>query len=286
MRHTEGLFDNGCPGGLFYQEWSPESSPAGIVILVHGLAEHSSRYLPIARRLVEAGFAIYTYDQRGHGRSQGQRCYVNDFSELTDDLDRFIRWVRERQPSLPVFLIGHSMGALEAVDYLSHEPAGIAGAVISGIPLRVEASLPRILVRLAGLFSALVPRAGIRKLPSGTISRDSLVVNDYVNDPLVYTGRIPARMGYEVITTVRRVKKRLRLIQAPMLILHGGADRLADPAGSQELYDAATSSSRELYILPECYHEVYNEFCRDEVLDVVIRWMETKTSPLGVAEAV
>jgi alpha-beta hydrolase superfamily lysophospholipase len=276
MRHTEGTFDNGCSGGLYYQVWTPDSPSPGTVILVHGLAEHSGRYQPVAERLVRAGFTVRAFDQRGHGRSPGQRCYVNSFEDLTSDLNQFIQASFENHPGRPLFLMGHSLGALEVAAYLTTRPKDIAGAVISGIPLDIEASLPRILVKLADVFSALVPRLGIRKLPSTTISRESQVVRDYVNDPLVHTGRIPARMGAELMRTVRQTRDKLRRIRAPLLILHGGGDRMAAPAGSRLLYQMAGSSDKELKIMADCYHEVYNEACRDEVLNLVIDWLNRR----------
>jgi alpha-beta hydrolase superfamily lysophospholipase len=273
MSQIEGLFDNGCPPGLFYRARLPEAPPRGVIVLMHGLAEHSGRYDHVVNYLLAQGYAVWTYDQRGHGRSPGQRCYVNSFDDLTGDLAKFVDKVRAAHPGLPLFLLGHSLGALEIADYAASGPAGINGVVLSGLPLNIEHGVSHLLVKLAGVFSKVTPRLGVQKLPSNTLSRDQTVVDDYVNDPLVYTGKIPARMGAELFRVTRSIKSQLAGITVPLLVLHGEHDRMADPSGSQLLFDQAASTDKELHIFPGCYHEIFNEPCRDTVLGVVGEWM-------------
>ncbi|MGI2335483.1 MAG: lysophospholipase [Dehalogenimonas sp.] len=278
MSQFEGLFDNGCAPGLYYSAWLPETTPRAIIILMHGLADHSGRYDNVVNHLLPQGYAVWTFDQRGHGRSPGQRCYVNSFDDLTGDLAKFVDKVRTANPGLPLFLLGHSLGALEAADYATSTPAGIDGVVLSGLPLNIEHGVSHLLVKLAKFFSVLTPRLGVQKLPSDTISRDPKVVEDYVKDPLVYNGKIPARMGAELFRTTRAIKSRLSNITLPILVLHGEHDRMAEPSGSRLLFEKAASTDKELEIFPGCYHEIFNEPCRATVLEVVSTWLNRHTS--------
>lgn len=278
MSQLEGLFDNGCAPGLYYRALLPAAQPRAAVILVHGLAEHSGRYENVINHLLPRGYAVWTYDQRGHGRSPGQRCYVNSFDDLISDLAKFVSKVRTANPGIPLFLLGHSLGALEAADYAASIPTGIDGVVLSGLPLNIEHGVSHLLVKLADIFSVLTPRLGVQKLPSDTISRDRKVVEDYVKDPLVYNGKIPARMGAELFRTTRAIKSRISNITLPILVLHGEHDRMAEPSGSRLLFEKAASTDKELEIFPGCYHEIFNEPCQATVLEVVSSWLNRHTS--------
>lgn len=280
MRHIEGFFDNGCDGGLFFRAWQPDASPRAVVILVHGLAEHSGRYESVISYMLGQELAVWTYDQRGHGRSPGQRCYVNNFGDLTGDLAKFIAKVKSDHPDTPLFLLGHSLGALEVADYAAGGANGIHGAILSAVPLCIHHNTPELLVKLASVFSKLAPRLGLQKLPSDTISQDKSVVQDYVNDPLVYTGKIPARMGAEMFRSVKELSAKLPTINLPILVLHGGEDRMALPDGGKLLFERASSVDKELHIFPECYHEIFNEACGDTALAVTGKWLNRQLSPI------
>lgn len=108
--HSEGYFEGFDGTRLYEQSWLPPSPARGSLILVHGLKDHSSRYDAIARQLNDAGFGVYAFDLRGHGKSDGRKVFVRSFDEYVQDLARFVRRVRERAGDRPVFLLGHSMG--------------------------------------------------------------------------------------------------------------------------------------------------------------------------------
>ena len=274
MSHLEGNFAVSKDISLFYQAWLPDRRAKAVVVLVHGLADHSGRYGNVVDHLVPRGFAVWSFDQRGHGRSPGTRCYAERFSNLTHDLNTFVAVVAERNPDYPLFIVGHSMGALESAAFVAEHPQHITGVALSGILIQTGQSVPKLLLALAGVISVLLPRLGVQRLECEAVSRDPAVVQAYVKDPLVYNGKIPARMGAELIKAMATVQTKFRDIKMPVLLLHGGADRLADPVGSQIMYDSVASTDKEIHIFPGCYHEIFNEPCREFVLGTLSQWLE------------
>ena len=274
MTHLEGKFPVSKHLSLFYQVWQPDDHQKAVVLLVHGLADHSSRYQNVVNHLLPRGYSIWTYDQRGHGLSPGPRCYVSRLSDLINDLRDFLALVTRQNPGLPIFVVGHSMGALESIALATENPESVTGFALSGLLLQTGQSIPKLLIMLSGAISALAPRLGVQTLECDAISRDQSVVDAYVTDPLVYTGKIPARMGAELIAAMTTVQTKLKSISAPLLLLHGGADRLANPSSSQIAFDSISSTDKEIRIFPGCYHEIFNEPCRDFVLGTLSQWLD------------
>lgn len=274
MSHLEGTFPVGKRVMLYYQAWLPECQPKAVIVLVHGLADHSSRYGNLVDHLVDKSYSVWSYDQRGHGKSPGKQCYVNRFANLIDDLGFFIDRVSLINPEQPIFIIGHSMGALESSIYLAGSHQGIAGAVLSGLVLKPGQSVSKVTQKLARVFSTLIPWIGVRQLDCSGISRDRTVVEGYTKDPLVFTGKIPARMGAEMLDAMSLARSTMGFITLPVLLMHGAADRLAEPSSSQLMFETIASVDKELHIFPGCYHEIFNEPCRDFVMGTLVRWLD------------
>ena len=274
MKHLEGIFKGGRLN-LYYQGWLPDSEPRAIVAVVHGLAEHSGRYANLAGHLVPLGYAVYGLDHQGHGLSPGLRCYIESFSHLLDDLDVFLELVRQRHPGKPLFIIGHSVGATIAAAFLSRRPGdGISGFISSAVSLKPGKGISPLHIAVARLLSKVAPRMPVSSLNSATISRDAGVVKAYQEDPLVYQGKIRARTGDELLKTMRGLPAELERLGVPLLVLHGGGDRLIDPDSSRLLYEGAGSEDKTLKLYLGFYHEVLNEPGRQQVLKDIEKWLE------------
>jgi alpha-beta hydrolase superfamily lysophospholipase len=126
------------------------------------------------------------------------------------------------------------------------------------------------------LLSALLPRAGLIALEAEGVCRDPAVVEAYVNDPLVYTGKATARLGAELLKSMAHITAEAGKITLPVLIVQGGADRLVDPAGARMLYDAVGSADKTLRVYDGFYHEVFNEPEHEQVLGDVEEWLEKR----------
>lgn len=278
MSNIEGTFRGFNDSVIYYRGWEPEGDPQAVLVLVHGYAEHSGRYAHVADYFVNEGYAVYALDHRGHGQSAGRRGYFERFQFLVDDLDTFFGLVRQRAPGRTVFLVGHSMGGLLAAAYAIRHPGKVEGLVLSGAGVRVGEDVSPLLRAMSGVISALLPRMGVTQLEAAAISRDPQVVARYDSDPLNYRGKVPARVGAEMLKTARWVMRGAHTITCPALIMHGTADKLADPAGSQELYEAISSSDKTLKLWDGLYHEIFNEPEKEQVLAFVRDWLARQTS--------
>ena len=280
MKHQEGVFVGIRKSGLYYQGWLPEGEPKAVLLVVHGLAEHSGRYMNLVNRFVPQGFAVYGIDHLGHGRSEGRRLLLESFADYTEPLKTFSAMVRCWQPERPVFLVAHSMGGLIGATFLLTNQEELAGAILSGPAVKAPGHIPAATIFIGRVFSFLFPWAGvIARGPAEDICRDPAVVAAYLADPLVYQGKMTARLGAEILGAMERLRREAGRIRLPLLIVQGGADRLVDPAGAQILYDGVTSPDKRLIVYEGFFHEVFNEPEHDRVLDDVQRWLEEHLFP-------
>jgi alpha-beta hydrolase superfamily lysophospholipase len=246
-----------------------------VVVIVHGYGEHSSRYVHVAEELTRNGYAVSTFDLRGHGQSQGDpRTFVRSFDEHLDDLESFLSRVSRQRPGCPVFLFGHSMGGTISTLFAIVRQPGIRGLLLSGASLKLSDKYPPSLLRLAKILSLVLPKMRLLKLDAGAVSRDPEVVRDYETDPLVYRGGIPARTGAELNRAMERIRQGMETLRVPLLIMHGTADLLADPEGSRQLYDRAESGDKVLRLYEGLYHEILNEPERAQVLTDMVEWLD------------
>lgn len=274
MQHQEGRIKGANGVDVYTQSWLPNGPCRSLLLIVHGLAEHSGRYMNLVNRFVPMGYAVYGIDHIGHGRSKGTRVYVDRFEDYTETLKTYVDLIREETSGKPIFLVGHSMGGLISAAYLIDHPADFTGVVLSGPSVKMPDNISAFVIFTGKVLSVLMPRAGLVALDAKGVSRDPAVVQDYVDDPLVHTGKATARLGAELLKAMRRVTAGAARITLPILILHGGADRLVDPSSSQMLYENVGSADKTIRIYEGLYHEVFNEPEHDRVLGEVEEWLE------------
>ncbi len=273
MNHQEGYFKGRQGTNLYYQGWLPEGRSVAVLLIVHGLAEHSGRYRNVVNHFVPRGYAVYGIDHPGHGRSEGPRAYVERFQDFLDPLKVFLGRIGGWQPETPIFLVGHSMGGLISAAYLLDQPDEPVGAILSAPSVKMPGSVSSLTLLAGKVLSAFLPRLGLVQLEAEGISRDPAVVRAYRGDPLVFTGRITARLGTELLKTMDRVLAEARKISLPLLILQGAADKLVDPGGAQTLFDRVGSADKTIKVYEGLYHEDFNEPERDRVLGDVEKWL-------------
>ncbi len=271
--HVEGHREIAPGRSAYWQAWLPPTQARAVVVIVHGLHEHSARYAHVGARLSGAGFAAYAADHRGHGRSEGRRANIERMALIVADLGGFVRFAAERHHGLPVFMVGHSLGGLIALQYATEPGTPLDGLVLSAPAVEVTAgsALQR---RLAGVLSALVPDLQVAALDADQkISRNPEVIRAYREDPLVYRGRIKARTGAEVLATMAGLPTRLPRLSMPLLILHGTDDLICAPAGSTMVHDRVSSPDKTVRRYQDLYHELFNEPERDQVLTDLVCWL-------------
>ena len=260
---------------LFSQQWLVDE-PKAAVIIVHGMGEHSSRYAHVAKRFNEHGYSIYAYDHMGHGQSEGEPVYAEKFDIWSHDLGHFIKRVRMETGKLPVYLLGHSMGGTITTYLAVTEHPPLDGLILSAPALVAGESVSPLLMKVAGVLSWLAPKLPAQKLDSSTVSRDPKVVLAYNSDPLIYHGGIPARTGAEMLRAFDVIRDGTPKITYPMLIMHSKADKLVDVQGSMQLNARAGSADKTLKLYDDLYHEILNEPEQDEVMAVMIDWLDER----------
>ncbi len=281
MKHSDGYLEvvhSKARGTsrLYQQTWEPDKAARAVVLLVHGLGEHSERYVHVADHLTQRGFAVYALDHYGHGKSDGHAGFVERFSVYLDGVDELFRKARADHPSLPVFLLGHSMGGLIAASWLLANQDSVRACVLSGPALKTDQAPSAILLALNKLLSALVPTLPMIQLDAAGVSRDPAVVDAYVNDPLVFHGKLTARLIAELSATMDDTLSRAAEIRVPVIFMHGEEDLLTSPSGSQEMFAHVSSEDKTLKLYPGLYHEIFNEPEQDAVLADMSTWLEAR----------
>jgi acylglycerol lipase len=259
---------------LFEQSWKPRSETKGVLVIMHGLKDHSSRYESLAQALARQGVAVYAFDLRGHGRSAGRRVAVDHFEEYVDDLEQFIASVKERESDKPVYLFGHSMGGAIAAMLVATRETKLAGLVLSGPALALD--LFPLTMALSVWVGDLLPNLGALKLPNENFSRDKAIVKAIGKDPLVYQDPGPARTAAELGHAIAVIWKHVDRFTLPLLLLHGTKDMLTAPFGSVELHEKAPASDKTLHIYPGLYHDLLHEPEHDKVLADITSWMSQR----------
>lgn len=274
MVHSEGSFDSENGEQIYYQSWSPLDEPRAVLLLVHGLAEHSGRYEEFAEFFTDARFAVYTLDQPGHGRSGGMRGHIEKFAEFTNATNQCLEIIKDAHSGIPRILVGHSMGGLIAASLLISIQSEFVAAVLTGPAIRSPQQPSRFAMLINRIISTLLPKFGVLQLDSSAVSRDPEEVRKYDNDPLVFRGKVTARLAAELFSEMQNVLETAATIRLPTLILHGGSDSLTDVDGSKILHERISSGEKKIKIYDGLYHEIFNEPERVAVMTDMRDWLD------------
>ena len=264
--------------GLFYRSWPAADQASAVVLISHGLGEHSGRYEHVAAAFNAAGFHVFALDHLGHGQSPGKRAFVSRFGELTDGVAELRAHIAQDYPSMPVFLVGHSLGGLIAASTVLGAAQDYAGLLMTGPALGVPTPPPAWQVLLLRVFSAVAPGLKALELDANAICRDPAVVEDYIADPLVHHENIPARMVVSLFDEGARVMASAKDVSVPVLLLHGAEDQLTSASASTEFVDMLASSDKQCTIYDGMYHELFNEPEQEAILKTCCEWITARVT--------
>lgn len=274
--HTEGYCrNNGLD--IFYRRYKADSEKA-VLVIAHGLGEHSGRYVNVVEKLVPEGITIFAPDFRGHGKSNGERGHVLSFGEYLEDLDSVVGIaLKEKKPGVKCLLLGHSMGGLIAINYAISRQEKIDGLIISSPSLGVAVKVPAIKAALGKIMSSLWPGLSLNnELDASKISHDDKVVAAYKNDPLVHD-RVSARWFTEFLSAMENANDKAMEIKAPVLMQIAGDDHLVNAEAAKSFFEKLAVKDKTIHVYGGLYHEVYNETEEDRksVLNDLDAWVKS-----------
>lgn len=244
--------------------------PKGVVVIVHGLAEHLHRYDFLADYLKSNGFIVLRYDQRGHGQSEaknGLPVFLEDYNELADDVHCAVEYMKQDYPALPIFVIGHSMGGFSVVAFGTKYPGLVNGIVTSGAATRLNNP------DIASIPDRTPPETILPNELGDGVCSDPDVIADYAKDPMV-PKEITASIFIELTKGAEFLKANASELVEPILILHGQNDALVAEKDSRDLYGETGSEDKQLIIYPKLYHEIFNEPVKYSIYQTVVDWLD------------
>ncbi len=259
---------NSFDGMKLFTNFEKVDNAKAALVIVHGLAEHQGRYDYVADKLHEAGISTYRFDHRGHGQSDGDRGYYSDFNEIIDDVNEIVKIALEENPDIPVFVLGHSMGGYAVSLFAAKYPdLNIRGIITSGGLTFDE----------AGIFRAapkgLDPHMQLpNELGDGVCSVEE-VRTDYLNDPLNLKS-FTAGLVYNLSEGLDWYKDNASNNKYDTLILHGYEDALVSYKDSVNNFEALQGKDVSMKLYKNCFHEILNEWKKDEVIADIINWIK------------
>jgi alpha-beta hydrolase superfamily lysophospholipase len=278
MLHTTHSLQTDDGLTLHTESWLPDATPKALLLLVHGYGEHLGRYRHVAAYFVGKGYAVFAIDHRGHGQSEGLRAYVERFDQFITDLHRYVVQIKGAHAGLPLFMLGHSMGALISLAYTAQHQVELKGLIVSGAPVNADANVSPLLITVGNVLTNVIPKMPFLSFGSMDIlSRDPAVPAAFNADPLTWKQPMRIRLGTEINNTAARVRAALPSFRLPLLILHGADDKMVAPSGSQVGYEMAGSTDKTLKLYPGLRHEIMNEPEQGNVFADIEVWIGART---------
>lgn len=271
MTHTEFSWQSKDGLKFYAQEWRPDGNIRAAVALVHGIGEHSGRYQHVAAYFNQHGLGVVAMDHRGHGRTEGPRGH-GSYDIIADDIEHLLKETADRYPGLPIFLYGHSLGGSLVLYYVLKRRPQLKGVICTS-PGLIPPPQPKAKIILAHVMSVLAPGFQVdTELDASGLARNPDVAKVYTADPLVH-GKISARLGLDLMQDGLWIIDHASEFPLPLLLMHGSADCLADPKGSQ-LFASGVKGDITFRYLEGWYHELHNEDDKAVVLGEMVAWMD------------
>ena len=254
--------------------WRPAGTPRAVMVLIHGFNAHSGYMAWPGEQFAARGLAVYALDLRGRGESEGERFYVEKFSDYLTDVNTLVSQARSEYPGLPIYVLGHSAGGVIASSYVFEHQHEIAGLVCESFAFDV--GLPHLVQLALEGVGHLAPHVHVFSLHNEDFSRDPDAVARMNNDPLIAKESQPAETAAELLKAAERLKANMPAFTVPVLIIHGTADKATRPAGSQYFYDHAASADKTLRLYDGHFHDLLNDVDKEKVMSDVQAWLDAR----------
>jgi len=247
-----------------------------VIMIVHGVCEHNERYDYITSKLNNSGYSVVRFDLRGHGKSGGERGFSESYHKFSDDLNETMAIIKKDFADIPVFIIGHSMGAFISALYEILYPGQTCGQILSGLPVT---ELPLTDIKLLKILPYnKFPKFNAKNKLAKLVSKDPEVVENYMNDPLNLK-KSTIKMSAEMfLKGPLFMSEHVKEYKAPCLILHGGEDKIVTEKSSEWFFENILSIDKTRKVYPDLYHEILNEPEKDIVINDIIKWIEKRAN--------
>lgn len=290
----------------YWHAWIPENRLLiGVVILFHGLHEHSGRYKALAEKLCDTGLVVFGVDLLGHGRSDGKKGYTESFEIWVQQAEHFyscvsqkIPWTKsppakDKEPStpvvnnnemnfylpqfkgLPIFMFGQGIGGTVSLFAAKKNP-DIAGVVLSAPLLQIPKQTHYILQKLAAVIATLTPTARVVDIAFNQRCHNEQEIEAFKNDPLCCQEKMCAKTGYVLLELTKDMTKHFSDVSFPFVVMQGTDDRFCDPAGAKALHELAASKDKTIMLYEGFWHDLLHEVCSDEFITKTTEWIAKK----------
>ena len=254
------------------------SRPRAVVAIAHGIHEHIGRYRHVAATLNAAGYSVAGVDHLGHGRSAPAKmrtANIRRFDDFVDDYIAVIERLKSEHPE-PLVALGHSMGGLVAARAALRVQDQLDALILSGPALMIPTDLSPWQLKIA---VAIVRVAPFLKVPVGGIdglSRDPGVRQRLLEDDMAMNQPVRLGMARQLLLLSEETRSRANELSLPLMVMHGSADQITVPAGSEEFVRNATSPNKEFVSWPGDMHEIFNELDQDAIIAGMIAWLDAR----------
>lgn len=260
-------------GALAVWKHSPSGSPRARVLLIHGIGEHSARHLNTIQFLNENGYEVVRFDLRGSGHSGGRRQWIEKFDDYVNDTVQVLNWIQSNQPSLPLFVLGHSLGGAIAIHFACSYWRIISGLILSAPAFKVGGGISPVKIKVGKWLEHVTPTLRVPKATGAEgISRDPRVVREYEQDPLACHFNT-VQQGNEVLRALEKIPEKMSHIECPVLIAHGTHDTIILLEGSFDLIRMVKAKDKTLLILPGVFHEPHNDYDKENYFQGVLQFL-------------
>lgn len=272
MTHQEFSFSY-YNTNFFGQFWTAPKTKA-VVVIAHGMGEHSSRYEHVAKKLNDSNFSVVTFDHFGHGKTQGKRGHNPNYDAVLESIKITIDKASELYPNKPIFLYGHSMGGNAILNYVLRKEHNLKGVIATSPFLKLAFEPQKLKLAAGKLLQKMAPSITLgNELNPNDLSKDKNEVEAYVNDPLVHN-KISPNFSLTFIDAGLWAIQNAHKLSIPACIFHGDSDKITSHLASEEFVNNSDLATLKLY--KDGYHELHNDTCASEMLQDVIDWLTSQ----------
>lgn len=261
-------------GSLALWHHHPNTTVKARVLLIHGIGEHSARHQHTIDFLLSKGIEVVRFDLRGSGKSGGRRQWIESFDDYVEDAAAALLWIQRELPSLPLYVLGHSLGGAIAIHFAATYHRTLEGLILSSPAYKVGAAVSPLSIFIGKKLARVLPTLRFPSIESvGSLSRDREVEIAYRNDPLCCHFST-LQQGTAILKALDQILQKASLIQCPVLMVHGTHDPVIQPAGSAQILLKLGAADRVLHYLPLTRHEPHNDIDKDHYFGLLWQWLE------------